>query len=107
MANEESPVIVFVCGAGVATCIMMKMAAEEALEKLGLKPNIDCKLIVSGFAESLYFGASIFVSYSEYAKMIRNYAKENNKDWTIVEIKKLNDAEEMAEKLSPILKKAK
>jgi len=96
--------VITVCGAGVGSGVLIKMATEEALEKLGLKKDTDFSVTVAGTHEAKSMDFDICVTQSIFMKDLRTYAKENNKNWNLVEVQNLMSSDEIKTKIEPIVK---
>ena len=100
--------IVTICGVGVGTSILLKMNIEKILEQHNLEPDKDFNVICCGFHEACSMeDTDLFVSQKEFADQVNEYAKENKKNWKIIEIKDYLNTKELSDKLNPVLKELK
>lgn len=96
--------VLTVCGAGVGSCILIKMSTEEALENLGLEPGKDFECIVTGVHEAKSMDFDICVTQGAFSKEMKDYARENDKKWKIIDMLNLTSVKEIQEKIAPAVK---
>ena len=96
--------ILTVCGAGVGSCIIIKMSVDKALENLGLKEGKDFETIVTGVPEARSMDFDICITQGTFSNDLKEYAKENGKNWKIIDVVNLISVDEIQKKLLPVLK---
>lgn len=86
-----------VCGAGLGTSLLLRMAIEDVLADEGLHANVEAW--DSGTAKSV--NADIIVTTVDLIKSLKDFRGN------VVSVNNLNDREEIREKLLPVFYEVK
>ncbi|MFK4996734.1 PTS sugar transporter subunit IIB [Bacillus sp. N9] len=97
--SKEKVNLLFVCGFGVGSSLMMKMSVEPVLEKYGI--NCDMQVTAAGEANGYLDWADI-VGVNEMLGDVLNIP--DNKEIEFISVKNLTDGEAISKQVLEIVK---